>query len=68
MKYRLRYLNCVQETDSEDRKNELLQKGYALEGREDKKQRQKCQDKNKKCVGVEKTCASDQLKTDEKKG
>lgn len=31
MKYRLRYLNCVQETDSEDRKKELEAKGYKLE-------------------------------------
>lgn len=31
MKYRLRNLNCVQETDSEDRKKELEAKGYKLE-------------------------------------
>lgn len=31
MKYRLRNLNCVQETDSEDRKKELEAQGYKLE-------------------------------------
>lgn len=31
MKYRLRKLNCVQETDSEDRKRELEANGYKLE-------------------------------------
>ena len=36
MKYKFRRLNCVQETDSEDRKNELLQKGFVLESEDGK--------------------------------
>ena len=31
MKYVLRNLNCVQETDSEERKKELEAKGYKVE-------------------------------------
>lgn len=29
-KYKLKRLNCVQETDSEERMNELREKGYVL--------------------------------------
>ena len=36
MKYKFRRLNCVQETDSEDRKKELLQKGFVLESEDGK--------------------------------
>lgn len=30
MKYTLKKLNCVQETDSEQRRDELLKKGYKM--------------------------------------
>lgn len=30
-KYRLKFFNCIQETDSEERRDALLRKGYVLE-------------------------------------
>ncbi len=79
MKYKLRLLNCVQETDSEERRDELLEKGYKLEGAGSKKQKQK--DKSGKNTQTGKgedplddtgtdgsESSSQQLETEEKKG
>lgn len=53
MKYKFRRLNCVQETDSEDRKKELLQKGFVLESEDGKPVKSTGISKETKALGKE---------------